>query len=306
MKSIAFVVPWAGHLPPYFQLWLESCRWNSSIDFLLFTDDQTNYNYPNNVKVHYMSFEQMKELFEKQYDFPLSINVPYKFCDFKPAYGEIFSDYLKGYDYWGHCDVDLIWGGIRKFITDDILMKYKRIFSRGHCSIYQNLPEVNSLYRTLPACSCQEWKTVFQSEKACCFDEWAGHCGGGLSQIMQLNNVKMFDEVFFADINVNSGRFEINRMKKYKNPYFIYEKGSLKLKGSDVDKEVLYAHFQKREVKIEDNINYNEFYFVAPGFITSNVDKVKHYIVQERLFEIKRFRKRLQNKVDKVLRRKQC
>ena len=183
-------------------------------------------------------------------------------------------------------------------------MKYKRIFSRGHCSIYQNLPEVNSLYRTLPACSCQEWKTVFQSEKACCFDEWAGHCGGGLSQIMQLNNVKMFDEVFFADINVNSGRFEINRMKKYKNPYFIYEKGSLK--GSDVDKEVLYAHFQKREVKIEDNINYNEFYFVAPGFITSNVDKVKHYIVQERLFEIKRFRKRLQNKVDKVLRRKQC
>ena len=44
MKSIAFVVPWAGHLPPYFQLWLESCRWNSSIDFLLFTDDQTNYN----------------------------------------------------------------------------------------------------------------------------------------------------------------------------------------------------------------------------------------------------------------------
>lgn len=153
MKSIAFVVPWAGHLPPYFQLWLESCRWNSSIDFLLFTDDQTNYNYPNNVKVHYMSFEQMKELFQKQYDFPLSINVPYKFCDFKPAYGEIFSDYLKGYDYWGHCDVDLIWGGIRKFITDDILMKYKRIFSRGHCSIYQNLPEVNSLYRTLPACS---------------------------------------------------------------------------------------------------------------------------------------------------------
>lgn len=111
MKSIAFVVPWAGHLPPYFQLWLESCRWNSSIDFLLFTDDQTNYNYPNNVKVHYMSFEQMKELFQKQYDFPLSINVPYKFCDFKPAYGEIFSDYLKGYDYWGHCDVDLIWGG---------------------------------------------------------------------------------------------------------------------------------------------------------------------------------------------------
>lgn len=128
MKSIAFVIPWGGNLPVYFQLWLESCRRNPSVDFLVFTDDCTEYNYPDNVKVHYMSFEQMKELFQKHYDFPLSISAPYKFCDFRPAFGEIFSDYLVGYDYWGHCDVDLIWGDIRKFVTDDVLTKYKRIF----------------------------------------------------------------------------------------------------------------------------------------------------------------------------------
>lgn len=64
MKSIVFVVPWGGgKLPTYFQLWLESCRRNPSVDFLVFTDDYTEYNYPDNVKVHYMSFEQMKELF---------------------------------------------------------------------------------------------------------------------------------------------------------------------------------------------------------------------------------------------------
>ena len=150
MKSIAFVIPWGGNLPVYFQLWLESCRRNPSVDFLVFTDDCTEYNYPDNVKVHYMSFEQMKELFQKHYDFPLSISAPYKFCDFRPAFGEIFSDYLVGYDYWGHCDVDLIWGDIRKFVTDDVLTKYKRIFSRGHCSVYENSSEVNAFYRTLP------------------------------------------------------------------------------------------------------------------------------------------------------------
>ena len=48
--------------------------------------------------------------------------------------------------YWGHCDVDLIWGDIRKFVTDDVLTKYKRIFSRGHCSIYENSSEVNAVY----------------------------------------------------------------------------------------------------------------------------------------------------------------
>ena len=225
MKSIAFVVPWGGKLPAYFQLWLESCKRNPSVDFLVFTDDYTGYNYPENVKVSYMSFEQMKELFQKHYDFPLSISAPYKFCDFRPAFGEIFSDYLVGYDYWGHCDVDLIWGDIRKFVTDDVLTKYKRIFSRGHCSIYENSSEVNALYRTLPTCGCQDWKNVFQSEKSCCFDEWAGHCGGGMSQIMLQNNVTIFDEVCSADINVNKGNFEINRMEKHKGLYFAYENG---------------------------------------------------------------------------------
>ena len=297
MKSIAFIVPWGGKLPTYFQLWLETCRRNPSVDFLIFTDDNTKYNYPNNVKVHYMSFEQMKELFQKHYDFPISLNAPYKFCDFKPAFGEIFSDYLKDYDYWGHCDVDLIWGNIRKFVTDDILTSYKRIFSRGHCSIYENSLEVNALYRTLPACNCQNWKNVFQSEKSCCFDEWAGHCGGGLSQIMLENNVEIFDEVYSADINVNKGKFEINRMGKHKNLFFVYKNGSLELKGSDIDREVLYAHFQKRNVKIDENVNYDTFYFVALIYITSDGSQIKSRIVENKLFEIRRIFKRLQNKL---------
>lgn len=247
--------------------------------------------------MNYMSFEQMKELFQKHYDFPLSISAPYKFCDFKPTYGEIFSEHLIGYDYWGHCDVDLIWGDIRKFVTDDVLTKYKRIFSRGHCSIYENSSEVNAFYRTLPACGCQDWKNVFQSEKSCCFDEWAGHCGGGLSRIMKANNVKIFDEVVCADINVNKGDFEINRMEKYRNLYFTYDNGKLEMKGSGVCKEVLYAHFQKRAVEIEKDINYNKYYFVAPCHITSDESQIKSHVIENRLFEIRRLLKRVQSKV---------
>lgn len=298
MKSIAFIVPWGGgKLPTYFQLWLESCRRNPSVDFLVFTDDYTEYSYPDNVKVHYMSFEQMKELFQNHYDFPLSISAPYKFCDFRPAFGEIFSDYLVGYDYWGHCDVDLIWGDIRKFVTDDVLTKYKRIFSRGHCSIYENSSKVNAFYRTLPACGCQDWKNVFQSEKSCCFDEWAGHCGGGMSQIMLQNNVTIFDEVCSADINVNKGNFEINRMEKHRDLYFAYENGRMKLKGPDMNREVLCAHFQKRAIEIEKDINYDKYYFVAPCHITSDESKIKSHVIENRLFEIRRLLKRVQSKM---------
>ena len=73
MKSLAFIVPWGGKLPSYFQLWLESCRWNPSVDFFIFTDDKTYYNYPDNVKVHYMTFDQMKALFKKNMIFQFQL-----------------------------------------------------------------------------------------------------------------------------------------------------------------------------------------------------------------------------------------
>ena len=44
-----------GNLPVYFQLWLESCRRNPSVDFLVFTDDCTEYNYPDNGKYFFIA-----------------------------------------------------------------------------------------------------------------------------------------------------------------------------------------------------------------------------------------------------------
>ena len=244
-----------------------------------------------------MDFQEMKELFQRRYDFPLAINAPYKFCDFRPAFGEIYAEYLKDYEYWGHCDVDLIWGNIRKFITDDVLENHKRIFSRGHCSIYKNSPEVNAWYRTLSTCGCQDWKSVFQKDSSCCYDEWAGHCGGGISQIMKLNGIAIYDEVCSADINVNYGWFRINRMPNYKDLYFEYKEGKLELKGKNISREVLCAHFQKREINIDKNINYNNFFFVAPNHVTSEERKIGPHFVAEKSFEIKRLMKRVQRKV---------
>ena len=43
----------------------------------------------------------------------VTLDRPYKLCDFKPAYGFIFGEYLKEYDYWGHCDIDIVWGDLR-------------------------------------------------------------------------------------------------------------------------------------------------------------------------------------------------
>ena len=95
MYSIAYVVPYFGKFPKGFQFWLLSCKCNPSIDWLIFTDDKTPYDYPENVKVTYWTFDQMKKKVQAIYDFPIFLERPYKLCDFKPAYGEIFADELK-------------------------------------------------------------------------------------------------------------------------------------------------------------------------------------------------------------------
>lgn len=49
--SIAYVIPYFGKLRDDFCVWLKSCEYNQSIDFILFIDDLTPYKYPSNVHV---------------------------------------------------------------------------------------------------------------------------------------------------------------------------------------------------------------------------------------------------------------
>lgn len=297
MKTICFIVPWMGKFPNYFQLWLESCRYNPTVDFLVFTDDRQKYDYPDNVKVYYMEFSELKQLIQKHFSFPICFNRSYKICDFRPAFGEIFHEYINKYDFWGHCDIDLIWGDIRAFITDEILNSYDKFFSRGHCTVYRNNSEVNKWYRTLPDGGCQKWHEVFQCELACCFDEWAGHCGGGMSQIIKQCGIKVFDSVYTADINVNYGRFIINRMDNYNNQYFHYINGKVYVKNKKcLNKEVLCVHFQKRNLNISKDIDFTNYYLIAPNYISSDIKMVKKYPLLESRFQIRRLLERLYNK----------
>ena len=43
MKSICYIVPYFGKLPSNFQIWLQTCSKNETIDLMIFTDDKTEY-----------------------------------------------------------------------------------------------------------------------------------------------------------------------------------------------------------------------------------------------------------------------
>lgn len=175
MKKIIIFIPYYGKLKNYFQFFLESVKVNSTINWLLMTDDKTKYSYPDNMQVIYNSFEEFKALIQKKFDFEICLPNPYKLCDYKPAYGYIMDEYFRGYDFWGFCDIDIIFGDIRHFVTDDILNKYTRIFQFGHLSLFKNTDEWNTLFmraNNLSDYIFDDYKAVFSNEKIYFFDEF--------------------------------------------------------------------------------------------------------------------------------------
>jgi len=78
-----------------------------------------------------------------------------KICDFKPAYGLMFADDLRDFDWWAHSDLDVIWGDIRRFVTDDILNSHVIVSPRqrklgGHGTFWRNTEANNRTFEIIP------------------------------------------------------------------------------------------------------------------------------------------------------------
>jgi hypothetical protein len=171
-KKIALIICYFGKLPWYFDYFLHSCKYNPSVDFFIFTDDITyQKELPSNIKTIPQTLKGISDLASASLGFEVDITYGYKLCDFKPAYGLIFSEFLKGYDFWGQCDIDIIFGDIRGFITDELLNKYDLISVRhdwlsGCFLLFKNTDKLNTLFL-----HSNDYKMVFTSYHHYCFDE---------------------------------------------------------------------------------------------------------------------------------------
>lgn len=127
-----------GHLHEYFDKFLIGCKYNPTIDWHLFTDDHRQFDYPENVKVHYTILEEIRSRAESSLGRKVLIDAPYALCNYKVMYGEIFKEELREYDFWGYCDCDLIFGDIRAFLTEEILSSYGKVGICGHLTLMRN------------------------------------------------------------------------------------------------------------------------------------------------------------------------
>lgn len=156
MKKIVLIGVYFGKLPKWINLYLETCRWNPTVDWIIFTDNPMPASGPaENVEFVKMTIPGFCSLAGRKLNLKVRIENPYKLCDFKPAFGVIFNEYLSGYDFWSAVELDALWGDIRAFMTDGILNRYQLISAMpryvcGNFTLYKNQEELNNLYRQNP------------------------------------------------------------------------------------------------------------------------------------------------------------
>lgn len=278
-KKCVFLIPYFGKFKNYFQLFLNSCKKNSDYTWIIITDNSDQYDYPTNVEKVEMSFDELKNKIQKKFEFKLSLDKPYKLCDFRPAYGYIFDDLIKDYEWWGHCDTDTIMGNLNDFITDKMLSEYDKLFCLGHLSMYKNTAQNNKLF--MKEINGQSWyRESFTTDKPTNFDEvWGNNTN--------INTIfKHFSKrVYERDLSLNFNPEKLSRFKKqtyyYTTGKFIDEKNdrnklavwnqgklfrySLNSKRDLVFNEYMYLHLQNREMKMQEGILNVDLFDVIPN-----------------------------------------
>lgn len=271
MKSIAYIIPYFGKLPKNFPLWLLGCKCNPTVNWIILTDDRTDYEYPSNVKVEYTSYQDVINRIKGHFDFDVLIDRPWRLSLFKPAYGEIFERELQGYDFWGYCDIDLMWGNIRKFYTEDVLNKNDRIGFLGHSTLYRNTKENNARYKVIVPGEIN-YLDVFTGKSGYSFDE------NGMDAIFNHLHIPFYHEVVIADLEKYESGFVLGHFPKsemHKNAYqmFTWHRGTLLRNYLDDGKickeEFLYVHFFCRPMKYTWNkLDEDSVFFIYPDVMT--------------------------------------
>jgi hypothetical protein len=261
MKKCILICLYFGKFKKYFNIFLKSCSTNPEYDWLIITDDRTAYNYPANVHVRYIEFNEFKNIIQSKFKFEIALNRPYKLCDFKPTYGYVLEEWIKEYEYWGHCDCDLLFGDMQKILSPLLEKKYEKLFVSGHLTIYRNSFENNRRFM-MPFKSEYIYEEALGSAPIYAFDE----------QFFEKNVNAIYVEhgasLYMEDLSFNccTRYYNITREYCYKGKWIIqkmeplilyWNEGEVKsitynrIKAALEHKSYLYVHLQGRDMKVD-------------------------------------------------------
>lgn len=163
---VILLVPWIGREPNWAPQFWDRIEASSDLVHLVFLQLKSWSSFRRTVR-------QRLDLL------PPAQASPRKICDYRPAFGEIYDYRIEGYEWWGWCDMDCVFGDFAAFLTPERLAGYDLITDHasivnGPFTIMRNTPEMTSLYRR-----GGHYREVFISPEHAAWDEV------GFSEIVQ-------------------------------------------------------------------------------------------------------------------------
>lgn len=171
MDKVALIIPYFGKWPEWMDLYLYSCSKQHNIDFIFYTDCEIPQRIYSNTIFHRISFGDYCSFVSNRLSISFHPKAAYKLCDLKVFYGIVHEDDLKGYDWWGFGDIDLVYGDLSILVNDKNLKKYDLLTTHvdriaGHFTVIRK----KSKYTTL-CMEIQDWKKLLCDDKNYGIDE---------------------------------------------------------------------------------------------------------------------------------------
>lgn len=148
MTRKLLIVPWFGPLPPWFP------HWRTNIARL------AEHGY-------HVHLDRDLHAFRQRCHDRLGVQCSVvagegKVHDYRAAFGVLYADVIDGYDFWGHTDLDCVYGRVEEWVTeeflDDLDIHSNHIdYICGPWTLYRNRPEINELYEYHP-----DWKAILE------------------------------------------------------------------------------------------------------------------------------------------------
>jgi hypothetical protein len=155
--TIAIVVTFFGPAPRWLPAFLLSCSRNPDVRWFVYADFEVTFPVPQNVTITYTDLDALNRRASDALAAKVQIERASlrKLSDLKPLYGLMFAEDLHGFAWWGCSDLDIVWGDIRRFVTDDVLGQHDIVSSRrhklsGHFTLFRNNGSINRVFTLVP------------------------------------------------------------------------------------------------------------------------------------------------------------
>jgi len=151
---LVIICVYFGRWPAWINFFVESCKWNPSVHWRIYTDCGEPANCADNVTYVPVSFDDYAANARARLGVGFEPTNAYKICDLKPAFGLLHEAEIAGYPFFGYGDLDVIYGNIETFyraLRDpyDVISTHPERAS-GHFLVLRNTRALRRAFELIP------------------------------------------------------------------------------------------------------------------------------------------------------------